>query len=325
MPTNDRVLVVIGVGGTIAGRADRPEDHTGYRVGELGVEDLLRGLPRPDGFRIEARQLAQLDSKDMDSSTWQALHACLVETLHRSEVAGVVVTHGTDTLEETAWFLHRCVQARRPVVLTAAMRPASAPSADGPQNLADALAVAAEPDAAGVLAVMNGQVYAGTDLRKVHGYRLDAFTGGDAGPVAVVEEGRVRRFRGWPQAPLHAAPAASVPAAQWPWVELLTSTAGARAEAVDALVQAGVHGLVIAGTGNGTVHRAWTDALARAQAAGVAVRRASRCQLGGIVGAADGLAPSAGSLSAVQARVELMLDLLAKVSTPADHAAPTPG
>ena len=304
-------IVLLGTGGTIAGRAASSADHTGYRAGELQVEELLHGVTRPAGFRLEFEQVAQLDSKDMDFATWRQLAARVEHHLQRPEVAGVVVTHGTDTLEETAWFLHRTVAAPKPVVLTAAMRPATALSPDGPQNLADALQVAATPGARGVLAVMLGRVHAGSEIRKVHGYQVDAFVSAEAGAVALVEEGRVRASRPWPSAELHTAAATARSTEAWPWVEIVFSAAGARAQAIDAMVEAGVRGLVVAGTGNGTVHRGWLQALERAQAKGVVVRRASRCALGGVVGEGDGLLPSAGHLSVPQARVELMLDLLA--------------
>lgn len=314
------VIVVLGTGGTIAGRAGSPSDHTGYRAGEVAVGQLVHGVAVPAGWQVQAEQLAQLDSKDMDRATWQRLARRVGHHLKRPEVGGVVVTHGTDTLEETAWFLHRTVDASRPVVLTAAMRPVTALSPDGPQNLADALLVAATPGARGVLAVMLGRVHAGSELRKVHGYRIDAFSSGDAGVLGLVEEGRLRMFRAWPEAALHAAAARAHTVEDFPWVEIVTSGAAVRPQAITALVDAGVRGLIVAGTGNGTVHHAWAEVLARAQAQGVAVRRASRCALGGVVGgrveagegSAGGEAPSAGTLSVPQARVELMLELLAR-------------
>ena len=311
MQSPEGVIVVLGTGGTIAGRADAATDHTGYRAGELGVHELLGGVSLPHSVRVESEQVAQLDSKDMDFVTWQRLEARIASHLARPDVRGVVITHGTDTLEETAWFLHRTVQATRPVVLTAAMRPATALSPDGPQNLADALLVAASPHACGVMAVLQGRIHAGCDLRKLHGYRVDAFSSGDAGALALVEEGRVRCFRPWPTPALHPAWKAGRGARGWPWVEVVFSAAGAQARAIDALVEAGVQGLVVAGTGNGTVHRAWDEALSRAQARGVVVRRASRCGLGGVVGTGEGAGvPTAGPLSVPQARVELILDLL---------------
>jgi L-asparaginase len=312
MPSASGVVVVLGTGGTIAGVAASASDHVGYTAGALSAQALLAAVPPLRGQAIDAESVAQLDSADMDHATWVRLAASLARHLARPEVAGVVITHGTDTLEETAYLLHRTVDAHKPVVLTAAMRPASALSPDGPQNLFDAVMLAREAGGRGVLAALGGRVYAGADLRKVHGYAVDAFSGGDAGLVGVVEDGALRRFRAWPQALLHEAAPLVFASADWPAVEIVTSHAGASGAVIDALVALGVPGIVIAGTGNGSVHTALAAAARRAQAAGVRVLRASRCQLGGVVGAAADDLPSAGPLTAPQARIELMLDLLAE-------------
>jgi L-asparaginase len=158
-----------------------------------------------------------------------------------------------------------------------------------------------------VVAVLAGTVHSSLDLRKVHSYRVDAFGSGDAGPVARVEEGRVRRLRDWPQCPSVGLAAIG---ASWPWVEIVTSHAGARAEGVRALVLAGVKGLVVAGTGNGSMHHALEAALLEAQAAGVSVVRSSRCLDGPVQMKPGDTLPGAGSLTPVQARVELMLRLM---------------
>jgi len=304
------VVVILGTGGTIAGTAVRPDDLVGYTSGALGADALVAAVPVLAGQAIEAETLARLDSSDMDHATWAALRERAGFHLARSEVAAVVVTHGTDTLEETAFFLHRTLAASKPLVLTAAMRPASALSADGPQNLLDAVTVAREPGARGVLVVLAGRVHSGADLRKLHGWRVDAFGSGDAGPLAVVEDGGLRQFRAWPGAPLHAAAARLGDAADWPVVDIVTSHAGARGRTLEALLAAGTQGIVIAGTGNGSVHTELEQAARRAIAAGVPVRRASRCLLGGVVGVPADALPSAGALTPQQARIEMMLDLL---------------
>ncbi len=306
-----QTLVILGTGGTIAGSAASPHEAVGYRAGVIGVEHLVAAVPAFARGPIETEQIAQLDSKDMAPAIWVALARRIDHHLQRSEVAGIVVTHGTDTLEETAYALHRLLGATpRPVVLTAAMRPATALSADGPRNLADAAAVAREARARGVVVVFGGRVYGPTDLRKVHGYRADAFDAGDGGVLGVLEEGVLRGFRAWPDAAPHPAAAAALQGAAWPVVEIVTSHAGARGETIDALVAAGARGLVIAGTGNGSVHDALSAAAQRARAQGVEVWRASRCQLGGVVGAPDGALPSAGALTPFQARIELQLALM---------------
>jgi L-asparaginase len=276
----------------------------------VAVAELLAGIPPRPGHAAEAEQVAQVDSKDMDHALWQRLAQRIDAHLARPEVAGLVVTHGTDTLEETAYFLHRVLAPGKPVVLTAAMRPATALLADGPQNLADALALAATPGARGVLAVLAGRVFDAPGLHKAHPYRLDAFAAGDAGPFGVMEEGALRRFRDWPQGDAIGLGAVPADAAAWPRVELVLSHVGADGALVDALCAMGVRGIVIAGTGNGTVHRALEAALQRALAAGVAVRRTTRCSAGAVVGSPPGALPSGGALTPVQARIELMLELM---------------
>jgi len=227
-------------------------------------------------------------------------------------VGGIVVTHGTDTLEETAYFLHRVLAPDKPVVLTAAMRPASALLSDGPQNLCDALALAATPGARGVLAVLAQQVFAALGLRKSHSYRLDALSGGDNGALGCIEEGRLRRFRPWPRAHPLGLAAIEPAVEQWPRVEIVTSHAGADGRLVEALRALPLHGLVVAGTGNGSVNRPLESALRQAAAAGVKVRRSTRCAGGSVIGGDADALPSAGELTPVQARVELMLELLAR-------------
>jgi L-asparaginase len=313
VPSAEPQIVVLGTGGTIAGTAARAQDHTGYQAGALSAADLLAGVPALAGRSLEAESVAQLDSCDMDHATWLALARAVQRHLARADVKGVVITHGTDTLEETAAFLHFTVAATKPVVFTAAMRPATAPSPDGPQNLVDAVTLAGETGAHGVMAVMGGVVHAGLGLRKVHGYRVDAFSSGDAGPLALIEDGQLRRFRDWPDASGPHADALGREPTHWPVVDIVTSHAGARAAQVDALVAAGAQGIVIAGTGNGSVHRELVTAARRALAAGVPVWRASRCQLGGVVGESQSGLPSAEGLTAPQARVKLMLDLLQRV------------
>ncbi len=304
------IVAVIGTGGTIAGTAASAQAHVGYQAGALAAEVLIAGVPALQGQALEVESLAQMDSCDMDHATWLRLAHAVQQQLARPEVAGVVITHGTDTLEETAVFLHLTLQADKPVVLTAAMRPATAPSPDGPQNLVDALVVARTPGARGVLAVLGGQVYAGSEVRKVHGYRVDAFTAGDAPPLAVVQDGQLRPFRDWPHIPPAFAAVLKSDAAQWPAVDIVTSHAGARGGTLDALVQAGARGIVIAGTGNGSVHASLSAAAQRAQAQGVVVLRASRCVLGGVVGTSVDALPNAGSHTPAQARVQLLLELV---------------
>jgi len=130
-------VVILGTGGTLAGTAGDPRDNVGYTAAQIGVESIVAGIPALAGAVLQTEQVAQVDSKDMGYALWRKLAARVAYHLDRSDVGAVVVTHGTDTLEETAYLLQRVLAPVKPVVLTAAMRPATALLPDGPQNLLD--------------------------------------------------------------------------------------------------------------------------------------------------------------------------------------------
>lgn len=326
-------VIVLGTGGTIAGKAADVADNIGYTAAQLGVSQLLAAIPMLADLSCElvAEQVAQVDSKDMDYAVWQKLLARTAHWLGQEAVQGVVITHGTDTLEETAFFLHLALPgdllARKPVVLTCAMRPATALNPDGPQNLLDAITVGLTEKASGVVAVCAGTVHSAIDVQKVHTYRLDAFSSGDAGPVGYVEEGAVRLLRGWPGAPAERSHSLGNAAGRvdllsnklrWPRVEILSSHAGASGLVVDALLAQSatgnaepLDGIVVAGTGNGTLHHALEAALLRAMHSGIAVRRTTRCANGRVLPTARQTIPDSNGLSSVKVRIALMLELMA--------------
>jgi L-asparaginase len=162
-----------------------------------------------------------------------------------------------------------------------------------------------------VLAVLAGVVHRGADVSKRHSYRLNAFGSGDTGPVAWVEEGALRIVGVWPRGDALGLDVIARPAADWPRVDIVLSHAGADGAVVQAFVSAGARGIVVAGTGNGTVHAALQAALDAAQLGGIRVLRATRCAEGVVIGAPAGALPSSGALSPVKARVALLLELLA--------------
>lgn len=327
-------IIVLGTGGTIAGRAEAKGDNIGYTAAQVGVDDLLSGIALPRGTTADAEQIAQVDSKDMDMATWQRLAQRCAYWLAQADVMGVVITHGTDTLEETALFLHLALGPQKPVVITCAMRPASALAPDGPQNVRDAMAVASTPGARGVVVVCAGVVHSALDVQKVHTYRLDAFSSGDSGPLGYVEEGMVRQLRQWPAegASSGALSAVARDPSHWPRVEILMSHAGAGAGLVDALIAernggkpGAARGLVLAATGNGTLHHALEDAAIRAQSAGMAVVRATRCMQGHILPKAGDVLRDAGALTPAKARVALMLELMEEAVQEPETAAASNG
>lgn len=311
-------IVILGTGGTIAGRSTDPSDTLGYVAAQVGIDQLVAGIP---GLQVDGpvltEQVAQIDSKDMSFAVWTRLADRVRHHLAQADVQGVVITHGTDTLEETAWFLHAMCCPAKPVVLTCAMRPATAPEPDGPQNLLDALAVVRHPGARGVVAVCAGVIHSARDVQKVHTQRLDPFSSGDAGPLGHVKAAAVTSARKWPSALEPCAESAikniAIPetSANWPRVEIIMNHAGADGRMVEALLtQADLRGLVVAGTGNGTLHAALEAALLKARSAGVQVVRATRCLEGQVVPTAGALFPDSNGLSPVKARVALMLSLM---------------
>ena len=181
-----RNVYIIATGGTIAGRADSASATVGYKAGELTVEQLIASVPGLDTLaNLTGEQLCNIDSKDMQEDIWLQLARRIEKATDRDDVDGVVITHGTDTMEETAFFLQLTLQTDKPVVLTGAMRPATAISADGPMNLWQAVRVAADPDAGGrgVLVVMNGQIDAAGTVTKGNANTLQAFRSPGCGPL----------------------------------------------------------------------------------------------------------------------------------------------
>ena len=313
-----KIIVVLGMGGTIAGRSVNAADNIGYTAAQLHVEDLVTaayGSPVP--FAIEIEQIAQLDSKDMSFSALSVLAQRVVYWLSLDDVQGVVITYGTDTLEEAAFFLQQVCSPVKPVVLTCAMRPATALMPDGPQNLRDALTVALDASASGVLVMCAGRVHTAKDVQKSHTYMLDAFTSGDAGCVAYVEEGVVRRVGRWPLAgedfvvnALKIITEMTQRSDTWPSVEIVMNYVGASGRMVDALVDLGIQGIVVAGTGNGTIHRCLENALLRAQDNGVVVVISTRCANGRVLSAPGSVIPNSAGLGPAKARIALIFQLL---------------
>lgn len=317
---NSRKIVVLATGGTIAGLARQPTDP-GYTAAVLPVSDLLGGLDLgSDGaWTLESEQVAQIDSKDMTPTVWAELARRCAAHLASPEVAGLVITHGTDTAEETAFFLQCVLRPAKPVALTCAMRPANAPDADGPGNLQDAvnwvrLSASSTQVPAQVVLVAAGEVHAASVVQKIFSDRLDAFSSGPNGPLARIAQSSLQ----WGNA---AAPwiCATPPVTalgdgrDWPEVRLVHSHAGADGREVRALMSSShpPRGWVVAGTGAGTLHQDLAAALDEARQRGAVVWCASRCAWGVVPERRDDGLHAAGGLSPVKARIALMLSLMA--------------
>ncbi len=279
-PTSKRRIHVVATGGTIAGMQTDPALH-GYRAGTLGVETLLDAIPNlADLALVTGEQAMNIPSQDMDDQAWLALARRLNVLATMQDVDGIVVTHGTDTMEETAFFIDLTVQAAKPIVFTGAMRPATALSADGPMNMFNAVAVAAAEDAQrrGTLIVMNDTILTARDAYKLHTSRVDAFQAPDRGMIGHVDTGH----------PVFHAPSLAQlrPAFDidgWddlPNVVVLYAHAGMTSGVVDAARAAGAEGLIVAGVGNGNTTAPAFKALADAARHGVAVVRSTRLSEG---------------------------------------------
>lgn len=275
---------LLATGGTIAG-AQVSRTSRGYQAGAFSIEDLVAAVPQlTELARVEIEQVARLGSQDMDEAVWLKLAARTEAALAAADVAGVVVTHGTDTMEETAYFLNLVVKSDKPVVLVGAMRPATAISADGPMNLYNALAVAAHPGAAGrgVLVVANDEIHFAREIVKTNTTQLGTFKSPNRGLAGLVNAGRIHFFSP-PARPHTSATAFSLAdVTALPRVDIIYAHAGLGRALIDAAVAQGAAGLVIAGVGDGNMSSAALAACADAVTRGVAVVRSSRTG-GGVV------------------------------------------
>jgi L-asparaginase len=296
---------LITTGGTIANAA----------AGRLSPDDLVRALPGHGvpGVEVEREEFANASSASLTLQDWVRLSR-RVTTLFADDpgLAGIVVTSGTDTLEELAIFLHLTVAAPRPVVLVGAMRRPGAPDADGPRNLLDALRVAADPSSRerGTLVVMHGQVHAAVEARKLHATRLGAFDAPTALVLGKVEGGRVRYHR--PPVPRPRPGALALgEGVELPRVDVLLTYQGATGDLVQAAVEAGARGIVLASAGAGSLTPSQAGAAGRLADRGVAIVVATRTGAGVVTRPEPGSAGfiPAGGLPALKARVLLMLAL----------------
>lgn len=270
-------VVVVTTGGTIAG-ASSSSTGGAYTAGVLGADALLAAVPELSQVaRVQAEPLFAMDSADFTDVHLLQLARRVAALAQRADVDGIVITHGTDTLEDSAYFLHLTLKTAKPVVFTAAMRPATALGADGPRNLYEAVCVAACPRAAGLgaLVVMNGAIWSGRDVIKRDAAQVHAVQS-PYGPLGWVADGGPRFYRA-PCRPHTLASAFDATAIQaLPPVAVVAAYGGMDATAHEALAARGVRAIVHAGWGTGTAPAALAPAWARLQAAGIWLVRTSR-------------------------------------------------
>ena len=272
---------ILAMGGTIAGRAGDSAATTGYQAGAVGVEELIAAVPQlAEAAEVSGEQLAAIDSKDITAAEQLLLVKRVRELLLSGAVDGIVVTHGTDTMEESAYLLDLLHFADKPVVLTGAMRPATALSADGPLNLLDAVRTAASEEARdrGVLVVLNNAIHSAHLVTKVSTTAVETFQSPNGGAVGAVNDGEVVFFQS-PQ--LHHLPnALSVSEAltvrgKLPYVPIFYGHSDDDGALIPMALEKGAKGIVYAGMGNGSIPARAEEKLAAAVRAGIPVIRAS--------------------------------------------------
>ena len=279
-------VVILATGGTIAGSADSSSATTGYKAGALGIDVLLNAVPQVKEYaNVSGEQICSIDSKDMTDDIWLKLANRINELFARGDVDGIVITHGTDTLEETAYFLNLTVHSDKPVVLVGAMRPATAISADGPMNLLNAVRVAASPNSVGkgVLVALNDEINAAREVTKTNTITVSTFKSPELGFLGYVNEGTPEFYRTSTRRHTSDSEFSVTGRTSLPYVKVIYGTANDDELFVDAAIKAGVKGIIYAGTGNGSVHMNAEKALAKATAKGIVVVRSSRVGNGTVI------------------------------------------
>lgn len=271
-------IIVLSTGGTIAGQQPNA-DKAGYLPGKIPIEELLKNIPSiAKKAIVQGEQIASIGSFDMTIDIWIRLARRINEIFAKNEADGIVITHGTDTQEETAYFLNLTVQSDKPVVLTGSMRPATAISADGSKNLYDAIIVASDTSSKGkgVLLCFNESIYDAKNVVKTNTTNVNAFTSPNTGSIGQVYDGTV--FYNAQTLNKHGGSAAfdiskidSLPS-----VEIVYAYAGASNAAINAFINNNAAGIIIAGTGNGDFDKAILESVKSAVKKGIMVVRSSR-------------------------------------------------
>lgn len=310
-------IKIVATGGTIAG-AQADVKEAGYKAGTFRVEDLINAVPQIKTLAVlTGEQIVNIGSQDMNNEVWLKLAKRVNELLKQPDVDGIVITHGTDTLEETSYFLNLVVKSSKPVVMVGSMRPATAISADGPMNLYNAVAVAAHPDAKGrgVMAVLNDEIHFAREIQKQNSTQLDTFKSPNRGRAGLVNTGTVYFFS--KPVPKHTTETEfSIEGADsLPRVEIFYAYANVGREFIDSAVKAGVKGIVLAGVGDGNATAPAIEGLQDAAKKGVAVVRSSRTGSGIVARNMELNDDKLGFIAAMElnpqkARVLLMLGLM---------------
>jgi L-asparaginase len=275
-------IVVLATGGTIAGAASS-DVQAGYTSGQVGVDQLLAAVPQAKKLAVlSGEQVSNIGSQDMNDEVWLKLARRINEILAKPDVDGIVITHGTDTIEETGYFLNLVVKSKKPVVLTASMRPSTALSADGPLNFFNAVAVAANKDAAGrgVLVVVNDWIHGASSLTKASTTAVQTFLSPLRGLIGTVAYGEAEFYRGPVGKNTVTSEFSLDGVTSLPRVDIIMAHENMDGKLIEAAVASGAKGIVIAGVGNGNMTKSALDALAAQAKKGIICVRSTRVATG---------------------------------------------
>lgn len=307
---------IIATGGTIAG-VSKSTTESNYKAGELGIYQLLQAVPEVKNIAdVSGEQLVKIGSQDMNDDVWLKLAKRINELLNKEGYDGVVITHGTDTMEETAYFLNLTVHSNKPVVMVGAMRPSTGMSADGPLNLYNAVVVAASPNAKdrGVMVSMNEIVLDAKDVIKHNTTAVETFQGANFGKLAYIHNGKVF-FNRMPQNKHTTQSVFNVDNLKsLPKVGIVYGYSNMSELPMKAFMDAKFDGIVYAGVGNGNFYHTLFDLAVQAQQKGIQIVRSSRVPTGATtldaeVDDAKYNFVAAQALNPQKARVLLMLAL----------------
>lgn len=271
-------IVILATGGTIAGSAET-NVQSGYTSGQVGVDILINAVPQlKEIANVTGEQISNIGSQDMSDKVWLKLAQRCNELLSRSDVDGIVITHGTDTMEETAFFLNLVVHSRKPVVMTCSMRPSTALSADGPLNIYNAVAVAGNTNAMGrgVLVVANDRIHSARDVVKTSTTAVETFVSPLVGVIGTVNYGKCNFVDIPHKKNTYDTPFNVDTNTVLPRVDILAMYEDAPGDLIRASVDFGAKGIVTEGLGNGNMPDACVKALEYARSKGVVVVRAAR-------------------------------------------------
>ncbi len=310
-------VVILATGGTIAGSA-ATGTQAGYTSGQVGIETMINAVPGIKKLaNITGEQTANVGSQDMSIEIWLTLANRINELLASDKVDGIVITHGTDTQEETAYFLNLVVKSDKPVVTTGSMRPSTAVSAEGPLNLYNAVAVAASPKSKnhGVMLVMNDQIHAAQAVTKTNTSSVQTFMSPMQGLLGAIIYGQLEFYR-QPHGIHTTGSEFSIKGVKkLPRVDIIYAGVDTPADLIDYSIKAGAKGIVIAGVGNGNMNAATLKAAKKASEKGIIVVRSTRVPTGYVLRNAEinddeNKTIASDELNAQKSRVLLMLALL---------------